>query len=126
MHILLVEDDAICSEVVAATLRKQGHEVTSAPSGADALALLETGFEPDLLLTDVQLPGDIDGWLLARFFKDEIPELPVVYMTATRRDIDQVSNSIYLLKPVRPSLLTQAVETIGRVERHLRLTRTLH
>ena len=90
------------------------------------MALLETGFEPDLLLTDVQLPGDIDGWLLARFFKDEIPELPVVYMTATRRDIDQVTNSIYLLKPVRPSLLTQAVETIGRVERHLSITRTLH
>ena len=125
MHILLVED-AICSEVVVATLRKQGHEVTSALSGADALALLETGFEPDLLLTDVQLPGEIDGWLLAHFFKDEIPELPVVYMTATRGEIDQVTNSIYLLKPVRPSLLTQAVETIGRVKRYLPVTRTLH
>ena len=113
MHILLVEDDAICREVVGAALRVHGHQVTSASSGSEAVDLLDVGLKPDLLLTDIQLPGEVDGWLLARFFKDEMPELPVVYMTATRHDTDQVANSIYLLKPVRPSLLMDVIGAIG-------------
>ena len=113
MHILLVEDDVTCREVVGAALRVQGHQVTSASSGLEAVDLLDVGLKPDLLLTDIQLPGELDGWLLARFFKDEMPELPVVYMTATRHDNDQVANSIYLLKPVRPSLLMDVIGALG-------------
>lgn len=126
MHILLVEDDATCREIVGAALRVHGHHVTSVSCGAEAVDLLEVGLKPDLLLTDIQLPGDLDGWLLARHFKEEMPELPVVYMTGRRRDNDQVTNSIYLLKPVRPSLLMDVIGAIGPADPYRSATRVLH
>ncbi len=117
MQILLVEDDEICRDVVEATLLRHGDTVTSVATGSEAVALLESGLEPDLLVTDIQLPGEFAGWLLARLFQDHLPELPVVYITASHRGAHQVSNSIYLLKPLRPWLLLQAVEAIGPEQR---------
>ena len=125
MQILLVEDDDICRDIVEATLSKHGNSVTSVATGAEAVALLDSGLEPDLLLTDIQLPGDCDGWLLARLFQDQLPELPVVYITATHRGAHQVSNSIYLLKPLRPGLLLQAIDAIAP-ERRDRCPAWLH
>src|SRR3712207_1435611 len=100
MNILLVEDDETCKEVVGAVLRRHGHQVTAVSTGSQALALLGGGHEPDLLLTDIQLPGDMDGWSVAHAFKDCIPGLAVVYITGRPRDVDPVTNSIYLLKPI--------------------------
>jgi CheY-like chemotaxis protein len=127
MHILLVEDDAICREVVGTILQTHGNDVTSVATGTEAIALLDDGLKPDLLLTDILLPGDFDGWTVARVFQDEIPRLPVVYLTATLWDVDPVSNSIYLLKPVRPELLMQAIRAIAPAPTGARsLTRLLH
>jgi CheY-like chemotaxis protein len=113
MRILFVEDDEICREVVGAILQKHGNHVTSVATGTEAVTLLDDGLKPDLLLTDIQLPGDFDGWTVARVFQDQIPELPVIYLTAAFRDADPVTNSIYLMKPVRPGLLMQAIGAIA-------------
>jgi CheY-like chemotaxis protein len=113
MRILLVEDDEVCREIVEVTLRKHGHEVVSVATGPEAVAVFDTGERPDLLLTDIQLPGELDGWDLAHLLQDEVPELPVIYITGSRSDAEPVSNSIYLRKPVRPQLLLQAVAAIG-------------
>jgi CheY-like chemotaxis protein len=114
MHIILVEDDNVCSEVMGAALARGGMQVTSVADGAEAIALLDNGVCPDLLLTDIRLPGDWDGWLVARMYQDEWPGLPVIYMSASQPSTDQVDNSIYLRKPVCPNLLLRAVKALAR------------
>lgn len=125
MRVLLVEDDDVCRTLIEATLEKEGYEITSVATGDEALALLAEGTRPDLLVTDIQLPGDVDGWLLARACRDGIPDLPVVYITAADRGDYHVSNSVFLLKPVRSSLLLQAIEAIAW-NRERRSAPTLH
>ena len=125
MRVLFVEDDEICRLIVEATLRSCGIRVVSVSNAAEALDLLESGVAPDLLLTDIQLPGDFDGCMLARVFQDELPDLPVVYITANHRGTDQVNNSVYLLKPLNPELLLQAISAIAP-ERSGRSAARLH
>ena len=61
--ILLVEDEESLRELVTATLTEAGYQVIAAASGLEALALWELhGQRVDLLLTDMQLPGKLNGY----------------------------------------------------------------
>ncbi|MFM7459303.1 MAG: response regulator, partial [Burkholderiales bacterium] len=62
--ILVVEDDEIVREVIARTLRARQFEVTVAPSGEDALALIRSQTF-DMILSDVNMPG-MDGFSFIR------------------------------------------------------------
>jgi CheY-like chemotaxis protein len=79
--ILLVEDEALLLEALAADLRWNGYQVLEAGRGDEALEILkEHPGRIDLLLTDLVLPG-LDGWRLAQQGARWRPELSVVYMT---------------------------------------------
>lgn len=79
-RILLIDDDASLREVLAYTLREQGHEVETAASGAAGLALLERAV-PDTVITDLKMPG-IDGLEVLRRAHDIDATLPVIVLTA--------------------------------------------
>ena len=76
--VLLVEDDAAVRDTVKTMLSSLGYKVATAPNGLEALALLERGPPPDLLLTDVVMPGGIDGIELARQARTRHPGISVV------------------------------------------------
>jgi len=79
--ILLVDDSVMERKLVAGALHKALEcSVTEADSGESALEQLET-FEPDVVLTDLMMPG-INGLELVERIRDEWPGLPVVLMTA--------------------------------------------
>ena len=77
--VLLVDDDEIVRETVAAMLEDFGFGVTQAPGGAEALAILQAGIKVDLLLTDVVMPGEISGRVLAERAVALDPELKVLF-----------------------------------------------
>jgi nitrogen-specific signal transduction histidine kinase/ActR/RegA family two-component response regulator len=77
--ILLVDDDEIVRETVAAMLVDFGFGVMQAPGGAEALAILEGGAEIDLLLTDVVMPGAISGRVLAERAAKLQPGLKILF-----------------------------------------------
>lgn len=85
-RVLLVEDDQEVRRVTAKTLAAAGHEVLEAQDGAEALALLRTGPPPDLLFTDITLPGGISGLDVAARAQQLDPSLPVVFTTGYARD----------------------------------------
>ncbi len=60
IHVLLVEDEYLISEWVAQSLSEQGFAVQTATNAADALGHL-TSDQVDVLFTDINLPGDMDG-----------------------------------------------------------------
>jgi CheY-like chemotaxis protein len=100
--ILVVEDTDDVREVVVADLRRLGYRVSAAPDGPAALDLIERGLEPDLLLTDVQLPGGMDGVRLAEQIRQQRPNMAVLFMSGYVEDLaafgDQLNQQTNLLR----------------------------
>jgi CheY-like chemotaxis protein len=78
--ILVVEDEPFVQMLLADFLSELNYEVASASDAKSALAILESGREIALLLTDVGLPGT-DGWTLAEAARAKSPALPVLFAT---------------------------------------------
>jgi CheY-like chemotaxis protein len=78
--ILLVDDDALIAESAVALLEDLGHRVVAAHSGNEALALLERGLNPDLVITDYAMPG-MTGVALALSLRARNPQLPILLAT---------------------------------------------
>ncbi len=86
LDVLLVEDDSSVAAIVETMLQDLGHRVTLADSAAPALALIETGGAFDLLLTDVVMPGGMDGVQLALRAVEVRPDLRVLLSSGYPRD----------------------------------------
>jgi DNA-binding response OmpR family regulator len=107
IHVLLVEDEIMISEWVAQSLSEQGFAVQTAANAADALDHLAAD-EVDVLLTDINLPGGMDGVTLARRARELRPNIPVVYASARATMLSpdaRVPGAIILPKPYEPALL---------------------
>jgi CheY-like chemotaxis protein len=116
VRILVVEDDALVREFVVEVLREQGYDVIHAASGEEALAWCGRQ-AADVLITDVRLPGGIDGWQIAESCRERDPGLPVIYATGFSPVAPRpVSGSLTLQKPYRPEEIVRAVRqaTKGR------------
>src|ERR1700749_4598196 len=81
IHVLVVEDEFLISEWVSQSLSEQGFAVQTVRNEADAVEQLPS--EPvDVLFTDINLPGGMDGAALARRAREMRPHLPVIYASA--------------------------------------------
>jgi CheY-like chemotaxis protein len=109
-RILLVEDEMLVRELAFEDLSDAGHEVTTAGTGEEALAILRRGQGFDVLFTDIRMPGAIDGWQLAAEAKRIVPGLKVIYATGLNDDTGQVKQGERLLtKPYRKHELLGAL-----------------
>ena len=80
-RIWIVDDDRAVRFVLATALREAGHAVDGFENARDALDALQSRGAPDLLFTDVRMPGE-DGLVLLEKLKRERPQLPVIVMSA--------------------------------------------
>lgn len=104
MCILLVEDEWLIRAMVAEELAESGFEVREAESGDQASALIaETPTDFDLLVTDIHMPGRLDGIEVARLLRARCPDLPVIYMTGRPDALNAVrplgTRDVLLRKP---------------------------
>jgi CheY-like chemotaxis protein len=107
IRVLLVEDEFLISEWVAESLSEQGFAVHAANNAVDALRYLATE-RVDVLFTDINLPGGMDGATLASRAREFLPDLPVVYASARVNVLDptlRVPGSIFVPKPYAPVLV---------------------
>jgi CheY-like chemotaxis protein len=80
-HLLLVEDSDLLRGLLASALEAQGYAVTPAANAAEALALLEhMNDTPDLLITDLSMPG-MNGLELIRIVQERLPQIPAILLT---------------------------------------------
>jgi DNA-binding response OmpR family regulator len=110
MRILLVEDSPDLRSLFARVLRGNGFEVCEAANGREALDLL-TGFDPDVILTDLMMP-EIDGFELIRRLRAmaSIAGIPIIAMTAAVTsqavfDLRRTGAADLLTKPVNSQTL---------------------
>jgi CheY-like chemotaxis protein len=117
IHVLFVEDEVLISDWVAQALSEQGFAVETVANAADALALLASG-PVDVLFTDINLPGGMDGAALARRARELRPHLPVIYASARATLLKQdarVPGSIVVPKPYEPALVGRLLTAATKV-----------
>ncbi len=115
--ILIIEDDETIAKGLVSALKHERFEVRHADSGERGLEMLRAD-PPDLLLSDIMLPG-MDGLQVMRTVKSEMPNLPVIMLTAKTDEIDRVMGlemgaDDYVTKPF------SIREVIARIKARLR------
>ena len=88
-HILLVEDNQEVADALQAVLESMGHVATHLPTSDDALAVLQSGAQYDLVLSDVQMPGRTNGIDLAEWVKQYRPEQLIALMTGYAVELER-------------------------------------
>jgi CheY-like chemotaxis protein len=81
ISVLVVEDDETMRRAVSCVLERAGYVVTDCRDYVDALAVLESTAAVDVMLTDIDMPGAVNGFALARMARLRRSSLRVVYMT---------------------------------------------
>jgi putative nucleotidyltransferase with HDIG domain len=123
-RILVVDNEQTIREIVSSMLSGAHFQTCQAASGSEALALLESGDEFDLVLSALMTP-EIDGIALLEQTKDKYPDMPVVIVTAVH-DISIALQALrngaydYLLKPFERE---QLLATVRRALENRRLKR---
>ena len=111
--LLLVEDGPLTLFSTKAALEDEGYRVVSARHGASALDALA---EPVCgLVTDIRLPGPVDGWDIAREARARWPDIPVLYVTGEGEEDwpeKGVPGSLILQKPYTANTLLAAVHQV--------------
>ena len=100
--VLLVEDEPAIGEIAAAALGEQGFEVRTVASAGEALRCLNSGAPVDVLFTDINLSGGMDGAALAQRARELRPGLPVLYTSgraAALERLQPVDGAMVVPKP---------------------------
>lgn len=131
-RLLVVDDEPNLLRAVAACLKAENYEVTTARSAHEALMHLAESV-PDLIISDIRMPG-MDGYKLARQLRasQRTALVPIVFLTAKDEIADRIEGfragvDAYLTKPFEPDELIAVVNGIlTRVERtHSQIARLL-
>ncbi len=113
--IFIVEDEQFLLEQLDELLRELNYKTVLAPSGRDAIKMIEDGVRVDLLLTDVVMPGGVGGFELARRARAIIPDIPIIYMSGytgfTDEEMGQVVAPL-LPKPSSPSMTSAQIRDV--------------
>jgi CheY-like chemotaxis protein len=97
--VLVVEDDTLVRVMICEDLRDAGLSVVEAATADEALSYLGAGQRIDLVFTDIQMPGRLDGIGLARLLRERHPALPVVLTSGTAVPPDDLDGALFLPKP---------------------------
>jgi CheY-like chemotaxis protein len=127
LRILVVDDEADARDLMAIRLRQYGADVITASSAEAAMeALAQEGPRPDLIVSDIAMPGE-DGYSLMRRVRELDPEqgggIPAIAVTAYSRTEDRVQAmaagfQMHISKPVNASELATAITSIIRRLNH--------
>lgn len=113
--VLVVDDDPIILEALCALLEARGFAVAPAHCADEAMAVVDGNVPPDVVLTDLSMPGR-DGAELAAAIRmhPRCGDLPIVAMSACSRTLDHLTDNAdaKLLKPFELPTLLEAIERV--------------
>jgi CheY-like chemotaxis protein len=76
--VLVVEDEILVRVLIADELRAEGFSVVEAATADEAMSYFQAGVQVDLVLSDIELPGGLNGIDLIQRLRAEAPDLPTV------------------------------------------------
>jgi len=112
--VLVVEDEVLIRMAVSDYLRECGFRVVEAGSADEAIEVLKSGTAVDIVFSDVNMPGSLDGFGLAQWIRRERPQLKVILTSGVTRKAKEAcslcEDGPFLEKPYNH----------GDLERHIR------
>ncbi len=121
--VLLAEDEDDVRSVLTRQMEHAGYRVAGCATGDEALRLIETGLRPDVLLTDIVMPGSLQGPELAKRARALITGLRVMFISGYPTEAAIHGNGLrpedrHLIKPVgREALVHALAEMVGREDK---------
>ena len=110
--IMIVEDELLLRLDLANQLHSAGFEIIEAQSGDEAVKILATNIDVDLILTDIRMPGQVDGLGLVSFVKRQERRIKVILLSAyVEADSDSPADASFA-KPVRIEALLAKVRQL--------------
>jgi DNA-binding NtrC family response regulator len=110
-QILIVEDEDNIRAVFVLALREAGFDVVEAETADSATWKFESEF-PEMLVTDIHLPGTLNGMELAQMARDRLPGLPILFITGREPVMDFTQPYSVLLKPFGTAELAHGVKRL--------------
>jgi len=109
--ILVVEDEAIVRMVTSEVLEEAGFNVVEASNAGEALELLDARPDASLLLTDVKMPGELDGYSLSRLVRMKSATIGIIVVSGDSppEESDLPPDATFVPKPLSPSMLLRVV-----------------
>ena len=110
--ILIVEDEFLVRMFVSDVLRDADYRVIEACDAGEAVTILDSGASIDLILTDVRMPGAVDGLGLRDLVRQAHPTLPVIITSGHLQRDSAFADvfTVFLPKPYKPDHLLELVE----------------
>jgi CheY-like chemotaxis protein len=115
MRVLLVEDEPLVRMMGADVLADAGFEVLEAMNADEALGILEAEPDVQILVTDIDMPGSMDGLTLARVAHDRWPQMPVLVISGKVRPsaAELPPGGAFLAKPFPSAKLVGEVRRLS-------------
>lgn len=112
-RILFADDECLIQMAVTHDLTEAGFEVVEVASGDEGLDALREGGPFDVLLTDIRMPGQTDGWDLAEAARAVYPGIGVIYTSGySAVELRPVAGGVFIAKPYRSRVIIAGIEAI--------------
>lgn len=108
--VLVVEDEFLIREFISEELELAGFTVVSAANADTAIALLESRPDIQLVFTDVDMPGSMDGLKLAVAVRDRWPPVHIIITTGKIRPFDVPVGAMFVPKPYAGTQVISAIQ----------------
>lgn len=110
--ILLVEDEVLVRMMIADELREAGFAVIETATPAEALDVLTHAFDINLMLSDVQMPGSMDGLALARLVRSAYPAIKIVLTSGRSATGEATEYDAFFPKPCDPPTMIGHIKAL--------------
>jgi two-component system, response regulator PdtaR len=114
--LLVVDDEELILEMLSEAFVEAGFEVATARNALDGHATLREHGDIDLVITDVRMPGSVDGLLFSQVVHDQHPDLPIIVISGVTEpdDRDVPRGATFIPKPFKTALLVDEVKLLLR------------
>ena len=115
-RILVVDDEELIREQLVSAFEDAGFDVATAGNAIDAHTVLEESGTIDLVVTDVRMPGRVDGLIFGQVIREMHPDLPIIVMSGVYEpdDRDVPAGATFIAKPCNPAVLIDEARLLLR------------
>ena len=115
--VLVVEDEILIRLLIAEHLTDCGYRVIEAGSGDEAVEVLRrTVLTVNVVVSDIRMPGSIDGFALAQWVRKQRPDIKVILTSGIARTVDAADASCFetpvIPKPYKPATLEHRIKSL--------------
>jgi len=114
--LLIVDDEPLILEQLVLAFEEAGFDVAVAANSLDAHTVLEDSGSIDLVITDVRMPGQVDGLVFGQVVREMHPDLPIIVISGAVEpdDRDVPRGATFVAKPFKTGVLVDEAKLLLR------------